>query len=104
MNKIETYLLSLGGHVSNRGFGYIAEAVEMVMDNEEILHQITTHIYPAVGEKHGSTPKSVERCIRSEIGRIYSENHGLPPEFAAKSGKSLTNREFLARMARVMQP
>lgn len=101
MNKQESLLMMLGASVSTKGFDYILCAGELIHKDPSVLGSITEGLYPAVAKEFSATPSRVERCIRHAICSIYA--NGVPAEtFAPSPGKErLTNKEFLARFAKV---
>lgn len=66
-NIITMYLLQLGFKTSIKGYHYIRTAITMGVNDIEILDSITKKLYPAVAQKHNTTPQRVERAVRHAI-------------------------------------
>ena len=60
-------LLALGMPAHMKGHRYLAEAVRLVLENEDLLDGVTKMLYPAVAQRFGCRPASVERAIRHSI-------------------------------------
>ncbi len=50
-----------------KGYQYLREAIIMVVNNIDIINQITKQLYPQIAEKYHTTPSRVERAIRHAI-------------------------------------
>lgn len=102
--KLEAEMVKMGFHMSNSGFRYIVDAVELIVDSDWDGGMM--NLYATVGEKHRKRAKNVERSIRHSIERMYDRDRGnrFPVEFTPDedSGK-LPAGEFLTRMALVMK-
>lgn len=47
------------------GYPYAKKAVDLVLNDQSLIHGIiTTHLYPTIGKEFGTSPNRVERCIR----------------------------------------
>ena len=58
-----------------KGYDYLQDAVELVLENPEYLHHLTDGLYPAIGLRHQSNGSSVERCIRTLLERTFEEGN-----------------------------
>ena len=99
--EIQEKLIGLGGHVANKGFPCIVEAIKFIKeDNKNVRFTGKGGVYKAVADELGMTSTSVKRSIRYEIERIYDENYDPPAWMIPqkKAGK-LPNMEFLKRCA-----
>lgn len=109
-------LFSLTSHILDRicippnfkGYSYIITAVSLIIANWNLLHSVTKHLYPSIGEIHQANTAQVERSIRHAIeyawlksepevlntlfGNIFSEEIGRP-----------TNAAFLGRLAELVR-
>lgn len=85
--KICEYMELYGIKYSNKGFKYLVEAVEMVMELPDDDFKVTW-LYNTIAEKHGTTPGAVERAIRNEMERNKLNMH---------------NKEFIARAVYVLR-
>lgn len=106
MNRkaVSELLMEAGMSPSLRGFDYIIDALELIDSDRGFLYSVTKLLYPAIAEKHNSTPARVGRCIKHAIdvsfsyagitaiekifGSAYSPMKGRP-----------TNAEYLGALA-----
>ena len=101
----EDALLSLGGIAPNLlGFGYIVDAVDLVVNDPRRIKTFTAAVYPVVAEHNGSTSARVERNIRNVIDLIYlvSDSEALNDlvgNIAAPCKGKPTNSAFIATLA-----
>ena len=70
-SAIEDMLKELGVNGANLGWGYLKTAIELCMEDEQRLHNITRSLYPAIAEAHGTTPARVERSIRHALDSAF---------------------------------
>lgn len=71
-NRVEDVLFAMGIPANIKGFGYIADALD-VMDKKGCNASITKIIYPEVAKKNHATPSRVERAIRHAFEIANSE-------------------------------
>ncbi len=50
-----------------KGYQYLREAIMMVVNDIDVINQITKSLYPKIAFKYGTTPSRVERAIRHAI-------------------------------------
>lgn len=50
-----------------KGYQYLREAIMMVVNDIDIINQITKQLYPDIAKKYHTTPSRVERAIRHAI-------------------------------------
>ena len=87
-----------------KGYQYLREAIMMVVNDIDILNQITKQLYPEIAAKYGTTPSRVERAIRHaiEVALGRGEQQTVESIFgytvSAQKGKP-TNSEFIAMIA-----
>ena len=87
-----------------KGYQYLREAIMMVVNNIDIINQITKQLYPDIAVKYHTTPSRVERAIRQAIevawGRGQSDtvDNIFGYTISAAKGKP-TNSEFIAMIA-----
>ena len=87
-----------------KGYQYLREAIMMVVNNIDIINQITKQLYPDIAVKYHTTPSRVERAIRHAIEVAW--NRGQPDvvenifgyTISAAKGKP-TNSEFIVMIA-----
>lgn len=84
-----------------KGYQYLREAIMMVINDIDVINQITKQLYPDIAEKYHTTPSRVERAIRHAIEVAWSrgKNEAVESIFgytvSAAKGKP-TNSEFIA--------
>ena len=55
-----------------KGYQYLREAIMLVVNDIDVINQITKQLYPEIAEKYSTTPSRVERAIRY-ITQIHQE-------------------------------
>ncbi len=94
--------LGVPAHLS--GYGYLRDAVCMVIENPLLINSMTKQVYPRLAEKSGKTPASVEKAIRTAVevswsrgkSEILEEVFGFTVNM--QKGKP-TNTEYIAMLA-----
>ena len=87
-----------------KGYQYLREAIMMVVNDIEVINQITKLLYPKIAEKYKTTPSRVERAIRHAIEVAWGRGEQDTVEsifgytISAAKGKP-TNSEFIAMIA-----
>lgn len=87
-----------------KGYQYLREAIMMVVNDIDIINQITKQLYPEIAEKYKTTPSRVERAIRHAIEVAWGRGQADTVEnifgytVSAAKGKP-TNSEFIAMIA-----
>lgn len=87
-----------------KGYQYLREAIMMVVNNIDIINQITKQLYPEIARRYRTTPSRVERAIRHAIEVAWGRGDGDAVEsifgytVSAAKGKP-TNSEFIAMIA-----
>lgn len=87
-----------------KGYQYLREAIIMVINNIDIINQITKQLYPEIAQKYKTTPSRVERAIRHAIEVAWGRGEPSVVEnifgytVSAAKGKP-TNSEFIAMIA-----
>ena len=87
-----------------KGYQYLREAIMMVVDDIEVINQITKTLYPQIAQKYHTTPSRVERAIRHAIEVAWGRGDQKIVEnifgytISASKGKP-TNSEFIAMIA-----
>ena len=90
-----------------KGYQYLREAIIMVVNNIDIINQITKQLYPNIANKYGTTPSRVERAIRHAIEVAWGRGEPATVEnifgytVSASKGKP-TNSEFIAMIADIL--
>lgn len=88
--EIVNYLLVCGIRPHIKGFNYLHKAIEMTIENGNILPKITKVLYPEIAKEFNDTYSKVERAIRHAIGQ------------SKKEYKNMANGEFIARASIVI--
>ena len=87
-----------------KGYQYLREAIIMVVNNINMINQITKELYPEIAYKFNTTPSRVERAIRHAIEVAWGRGDQKVVESIfgytvnAQKGKP-TNSEFIAMIA-----
>lgn len=87
-----------------KGYQYLREAIMMVVNDIDVINQITKSLYPDIASKFGTTPSRVERAIRHAIEVAWGRGQQDVVEnifgytISAAKGKP-TNSEFIAMIA-----
>ncbi len=102
--KITEIMHQLGVPAHIKGYLYIREAIELVINEVELLGAVTKELYPKVAETFNTTSSRVERAIRHAIevawerGNINALNKYFGNTVSSTSGKP-TNSQFIAKIA-----
>ena len=84
-----------------KGYQYLREAIIMVINDIDVINQITKCLYPQIANKFHTTPSRVERAIRHAIEVAWGRGEQKTVEnifgytISAAKGKP-TNSEFIA--------
>ena len=87
-----------------KGYQYLREAIIMVVNDIDVINQITKSLYPQIANKFDTTPSRVERAIRHAIEVAWGRGQQEVVEnifgytISAAKGKP-TNSEFIAMIA-----
>lgn len=87
-----------------KGYQYLREAIMMVVNDIDVINQITKSLYPKIAYKFNTTPSRVERAIRHAIEVAWGRGQQDAVEsifgytISASKGKP-TNSEFIAMIA-----
>ena len=87
-----------------KGYQYLREAIMMVVNDIDVINQITKSLYPQIAYKFNTTPSRVERAIRHAIEVAWGRGQQDAVEnifgytISASKGKP-TNSEFIAMIA-----
>lgn len=89
------------------GWAYAGRAIEMVMDNWDLINQLTKKLYPSIAKEFNTTASRVERAIRHavEVGFNTAPYDELKEIFGntirPDTGK-VTNGAFIATVADIL--
>ena len=87
-----------------KGYQYLREAIIMVINDIDVINQITKCLYPQIANKFHTTPSRVERAIRHAIEVAWGRGEQKTVEnifgytISASKGKP-TNSEFIAMIS-----
>lgn len=87
-----------------KGYQYLREAIIMVVNDIDVINQITKSLYPKIAYKFNTTPSRVGRAIRHAIEVAWGRGQQEAVEnifgytISASKGKP-TNSEFIAMIA-----
>lgn len=99
---VSDMLLALGVSTRHDGFQYLETAV--LCYAQDPMQSVTKSLYPAVAERYGRKPASVERGIRTAIAAAWSRrDEGIWKRYLPTGRSDLvprpTNTEFIAHLA-----
>lgn len=102
--KVTNIIHDIGVPAHIKGYQYLRDGIIMVVDNIEVINQITKQLYPDLAKKYKTTPSRVERAIRHAIevawGRGQLETVEAIFGYTVNSNKGKpTNSEFIAMIA-----
>lgn len=105
---VEEELRSLGMPTTFKGFRYLVEAIAAVVKEPDLINAVTKRLYPLVAARHQSSPRRVERAIRTciEATWVRGDPERLERLFRyqvdSHRGKP-TNSAFIAQMATLIR-
>lgn len=98
---IQTILRKMGVSPNLKGYGYLIDAINYILESKETTVSITKHIYPFIAKKYSSSTAKIERSIRHAIETawktgnedIFEHYLGFMPT------KKPTNSQFVTAVA-----
>ena len=82
--NILNFLLENGIKAHLKGFTYLYDAIEILLNDKKRALKIVYNVYPMIAEKHNTTWSRVERCVRTAIHTSRGEyKKKTPSEFFA---------------------
>ena len=95
-SKAKRTLMQMGFSISNNGFTYIVDALEMIRKEPDIKF---VAVYETISRKNKKAVRTVERAINWEIQNYYAtcKVHPLLNATNTKTGQFPT-KEFLMRL------
>ena len=82
-SEIYNLIRALGIHGTYRGYHYLALAISLILQDEANLLQVTKNLYPKIAEAFHTTPKCVERNLRTVVSVCWERgNRELLQEIA----------------------
>ncbi len=70
---VNNYLIKLGIQSHLMGYGYLKEAIFMIINNENLVYCVSKAIVPVIARNNGTSPGSVERCVRNALDIAWKE-------------------------------
>ncbi len=104
IKMITKVLHELGIPAHIKGYQYLREAIELVINDVEFLGAITKELYPEVADNFNTTSSRVERAIRHAIevawerGNMEALNRYFGNSVNSEGAKP-TNSQFIAKIA-----
>ncbi|SEF82666.1 two-component system, response regulator, stage 0 sporulation protein A [Caloramator fervidus] len=102
--EITNIIHEIGVPAHIKGYLYLREAIQMVVNDIELLSAVTKELYPSIAKKYNTTASRVERAIRHAIevawsrGKVETINKIFGYTIHNDKGKP-TNSEFIAMIA-----
>lgn len=102
--EITNIIHEIGVPAHIKGYMYLREAINMVVNDIELLSAVTKELYPSIAKKYNTTASRVERAIRHAIevawarGQVETINKLFGYTIHNDKGKP-TNSEFIAMVA-----
>ncbi len=101
---ISGFMLELGVPAHLRGYQYLRSAVEMCVEDMELVGSVTKLLYPDLAKMHKTTDQKIERAIRNAIEVSWERGNGTLFEELFGYGNSgeysrPTNSEYIATVA-----
>lgn len=102
--EITNLIHDIGVPAHIKGYQYLRDAITVVVNNMDIINQITKTLYPTIAERYNTTPSRVERAIRHAIevawarGKVETMDSIFGYTVNNIKGKP-TNSEFIAMLA-----
>ena len=102
--KVTNIIHEIGVPAHIKGYQYLRDGIMMVVNNIEVINQITKQLYPDLAKKYKTTPSRVERAIRHAIEVAWNRGQLETVEsifgYTVNSNKGKpTNSEFIAKIA-----
>ena len=102
--KVTNIIHEIGVPAHIKGYQYLRDGIMMVVNNIEVINQITKQLYPDLAKKYKTTPSRVERPIRHAIEVAWNRGQLETVEsifgYTVNSNKGKpTNSEFIAMIA-----
>lgn len=102
--QITNIIHDIGIPAHIKGYMYLREAINMVVNDIELLSSVTKELYPSIGKQFNTTSSRVERAMRHAIdvawsrGQIDTINKIFGYTIRNEKGRP-TNSEFIAMVA-----
>jgi len=104
ISQITNIMHEIGVPAHIKGYMYLREAINLLVNDINLLSSVTKELYPMIGEKFNTTASRVERAMRHAIevawsrGQVATINKIFGYSINNEKGKP-TNSEFIAMVA-----
>ncbi|MBU3145395.1 sporulation transcription factor Spo0A [Clostridium sp. CF012] len=104
ITKITNIIHEIGIPAHIKGYMFLREAINLVVNDIGLLSSVTKELYPSIGKKFNTTASKVERAMRHAIdvawsrGQIETINKIFGYTIQNEKGRP-TNSEFIAMVA-----
>lgn len=101
---VSSILRELGMPAHVKGYRYVREAIIIAVNDTDMIHAVTTALYPSVAKRFNTTPSRVERAVRHSIeltwdrGDLDTLQKYFGYTISSMKGKP-TNSEFIAMVS-----
>ena len=96
MKEVYGIIRKLGITSKYKGYYFLVEAVNMVMEQKDDQIRVTKDIYPELARKFKATPSNIEHDIRTVVNVCWKMNKSGLDEIAGYPLKfKPTNSEFI---------
>ena len=106
--EVQQALLDLAVPAHIKGYPYTICAIELVVNNPDLIHDVTGGVYPTIAKEFNTTASRVERAIRHAVEVGWSRGDlDVPMQYFGNTvspakGKP-TNSEFIAQVAGIIR-
>ena len=96
--RVHDILIKMGMPRHLRGFYYLVTGTTMVIENINLLSEITRELYPRIARAHGTTASRVEQSIRHIIKNTWEngDQDELDDVFGYRINHRPRNSEFIS--------
>ena len=106
--RMDRALSDLGIPDDLQGYRFLQTAIELSLEDPQLIYSVTCGLYPAVALRHNAQPAAVERGIRHaiECGWRRCDLKMQERYFGGKINPNRckpTNREFIARITNLLR-
>ena len=99
MRELRKLLYRFGIYKTQEGYDPLLVAVELILEDFELLSSLTKRLYPIVAAICENTPGAVERNIRFCVTRAWEANPALFTELAQRPiSQPPTTGDFLSML------
>lgn len=106
--EVQQAMLDLAVPAHIKGYDYTVRAIELVVNNPDLIHNVTCGLYPTVAKEFSTTASRVERAIRHAVevgwsrGDLDVQMQYFGNTVSPMKGKPV-NSEFIAQIANVIR-